>query len=856
LAYREGDIVRKILLAILGFVAVYSTAGADEGMWLFTHPPRKLLKENYSHDLTDALLERLQKASVMVGGVGSGAFVSADGLIVTNQHVGLDWLQQLSEKGPDIVSDGFYADQRSKELRCTGLEVRAVWSMEDITARVHAAIKPDMTLAQVARAREKVLRTIEGEARKKTSLDCEAVCHYYGGRYHLYRYKKYTDVRLVFAPEEGIAPLLDVCFFRAYEMDRPAKVAHHLAGSAAPLGKGDLVLASGYPGATDRFRTAAELEDLYGPQFMLRFKAICRLNNGLAQFAGADPDNERHARAEAAAVDNEVGSLLSSLETQEKLIAQIRMREDARQAALVCKDAKSAKQRQQALERIAACVKDGSELSQSYFFLESSYAFKTYLFDYARDLVRLADESAKPDADRLLEYSRAYEADVKRGLLEPKTIVKEMEIVKLAESLDLFVRYAGPDAALAAKVLDGKTARERARALIEGSQLDQVEVRKHLLQGGGKALADSKDPMLALARLVDARSRQVRKELEEKISEPCLQAHAALRRIQEQAGEADTYPDANGSLRLSFGAVQQNDALKMMKTRGGIVTIGTFLRFVKESGQEKRMPPNWQQAMDQLNEEAPLLFMTSADLVPGSSGSPVVDRQGRLVGVAAWVPNAAHRLAYIDGESGSGAIAAHGIAEVLDKVYHAGALVKELGYTDLAQGKKNEGPVPSARVLPSGLLVPKAGVVAPMPIELPPVPLLPSPAPSEAMPAPTQSGLLQRMFEKPATLAERNKELVPALMKALKDSDPATAQAAATALGNLGSDALPALTEALQGKDKVLRARAALALGKLGRDGESAVAVLLKALEDEVVEVRREAARALAAIAESRGQGR
>ena len=202
---------------------------------------------------------------------------------------------------------------------------------------------------------------------------------------------------------------MDVCFFRAYEKDKPAKITHHLAWSRAAPATGDLLLVAGYPGSTDRFRTVADLEDLYGPQNFLRFKAMSRLSNALSEFAKDNPDNERHARAELFGLDNEVASLLSSFDTQEKLLTRIRTREDAQQSLLARKDPDAAKRCRQALDRIAACKKEGVELSQSYFFLESSAAFQTYLFEYARALLRLADESAKPFGSAPTGNGRAQE---------------------------------------------------------------------------------------------------------------------------------------------------------------------------------------------------------------------------------------------------------------------------------------------------------------------------------------------------------------------------------------------------------------------------------------------------------------
>jgi hypothetical protein len=289
-------IVRRttFLFAAFALLATLSPAWSDEGLWLFTHPPRQQLKERYAFDLTDSFLDRLQKASVMVGRA-SGSFVSPDGLVLTNHHVGFQWLQELSETAPDLVRDGFYADQPEKELQCTGLELRVLLSVQDVTARVHGAIKPDMTFAQASKARDSVLRLIKEESVGKTGLSSEVVALDHGGKYHLYRYKKYSDVRLVFIPEERIGWTLDICFFRAYENGKPAKTPGHLAWGPAAPESGDLAFVAGHPAHGDRFCTSADLEAKYGPLYFLHYKAISRLSNRLAEFIKDNPDLERHA---------------------------------------------------------------------------------------------------------------------------------------------------------------------------------------------------------------------------------------------------------------------------------------------------------------------------------------------------------------------------------------------------------------------------------------------------------------------------------------------------------------------------------------------------------------------------------
>ena len=878
----------RFLVAAFGLLAACSPAWSDEGLWLFTQPPQLQLKEKYAFELTDTLLERLQKASVMVGSA-SGSFVSPDGLVLTNRHVGLQWVQELSENGADLVRDGFYADQRGKELRCTGLELRVLSSMHDVTARVDEAIKPDMTLAEASKARDLVLRAIEEESRMKTSLVSEIVALNHGGRYHLYRYKKYTDVRLVFVPEASIGSMVDICFFRAYEHGQPAKSTDYLAWSPTAPERGELVFVSGHPGATHRFCTSADLESRYGPLYFLRYKGISRWKNALADFAKGHPDRERHTGFEALLLTAQIDSVLSELYWQEKLLRQVRVREQTHQSLLLKKDLETAKRHQQALARIDICLRENAELGQAHFFLESANAFQSHLFHYARCLVRLADESAKPTGERLLQYSRSECRDMKRFLLEPRTVVKEMEVVKLAESLDFWARYAGADGALADKVLDGKTPKELARALIEGTTLDRVEVRKAVVNGGPKAVADSQDPMLAVARLVDARSRQVRQDWAERVLEPCRQAYAVLARIQEQAPGGAVYPDATGTLRLSFGKVlPYADA-----------QIALRLADVFDYPYETQLPTKWWAARSQVDMEALLLFRCSADGAPGNSGSPVVDRQGRLVGVAAWGDQVSH-LAYLDDNWGCGAVAAQGILEILDKVYHAGALVKELGGNkqvprklvlppfvpqpvNPAMAAPSISPPRDSYPSPSGSsasgVTPSSAIELPEPDSAPALSSSPSPSvgypfkPSSQFsinPFPPPDVLLRPETEEPPTIApakapslvERHKELTPALIKALKDADAEVRQTAETALASLGGDALPALIEALRAKESrrpgavLIRDRfdSGSAAGKLGNDGPNAIPTLVRALEDDDVEVRRRAVRALAAVVRERRQ--
>src|SRR5881392_3978763 len=308
---------RLPLFALIVSVACFSTALADEGMWLFTNPPLKQFKEKYQFEPTPQWLDHLQKSSVRFNSGGSGSFVSSNGLAITNHHVGLDTLQKLSNEKNNYVRDGFHARTQAEEPRATDLELNVLMSMEDVTAGVQAALKPGMTPEQSAAARQKAIAEIEKESKEKTGLRSDVVTLYQGGAYHLYRFKRYDDVRLVFAPEQQAAFYggdpdnfeyprfdLDICVFRAYENGQPAHPQHYLKWNSKGPADGELTFVSGHPGKTDRQLTTDELAAMRDGEMPYLLNMLNRREVFLNAFAARSFENARRVREDLFGIQN------------------------------------------------------------------------------------------------------------------------------------------------------------------------------------------------------------------------------------------------------------------------------------------------------------------------------------------------------------------------------------------------------------------------------------------------------------------------------------------------------------------------------------------------------------------------
>ena len=639
-----GSLKKSIALAFLLFV---SAAVADEGMWLFNRPPRELLKQRYNFDPTQAWLDHLQKASIRFNNGGSGSFVSSDGLILTNHHVGLDCLQKLSTAARDYVATGYHAKTRAEEVKCVDLELNVLMSIEDVTSRVTAAVTPGMSAGDAQTARRAVMNTIEKESLDKTGLRSDVVTLYQGAQYHLYRSKKYTDVRLVFAPEVAIAFFggdpdnfeyprydLDICLFRAYENDKPAKAADYLKVSPTGPQDGELILVSGHPGRTSRLNTVDHLEFFRDNTYVFTLNTLRRREVLLETYSERSAENERRAHDDLFSIKNSRKAYIGFLSgLQDPAIMKAKADTEAALRQKVTSDPQLNAAYGDAWQLVHDAFAAYRPFMMEYRFLEGGTAFNTQLFGIARTLVRLADESQKPNAQRLREYRESNIESLKQQLYSEAPVYEDLETVTFADSLAHWMETIGANNPLVQQVLNGKSPNEAASEAVRTTKLKDVAERKRLGEGG-KAVTDaSNDPMIRIARLVDARARELRKMYENNVDEPLRQAYSKIANATFRASGGERYPDATFTLRLSFGTVKgytQNGVAIPWAT----TMAGTYDHAAQHKNKDPfELPQSWMAKRGAINGSTPFNFVSTADIIGGNSGSPLVNRAGEFIGI-------------------------------------------------------------------------------------------------------------------------------------------------------------------------------------------------------------------------------
>jgi Peptidase S46 len=684
--------IRSVLLLPAAFLLAAAPAmHADEGMWTFDNPPLKLLKAKYGFTPTQEWLDHLRLSSVRLNDGGSGSFVSANGLLLTNHHVARGQLQKNSTAEHDYIRDGFYATTPDQEMKSPDLEVNVLVAMENVTARVQGAAKGIADDKKALKARDAEIAAIEKEGKEKTKLRSDVVSFYQGGEYWLYQYKVYTDVRLVFAPEQQAAFFggdpdnftyprydLDMALFRVY--DENGKSLHSdnfLKWSARGAAPGELIFISGHPGSTQRQDTMAELSferELVEPSLIEYLK---RRIAAAEDFATKGEEQRRLVASTIFGLQNGLKAYIGRADALgDKAIIAKKQADENDFRRKVAANPEWQKEYGSAWETITATEEKAAPRTKAQIFRRTD----SRLFSIARQIVQLVAEAKKPDGERLDGYHDAQLETLKFQLFSPAKIYTATEKLYMTTALKLAEEKLGKDDEYLKALTEGADVDTFVNSVIDGTKLADVAVRKALVDGGEAAVAASTDPMIVAARRTDPLVREYTRWHKDEIE-------SVLTPVGEKLGKArflvygkDAYPDATFTLRLSYGIV------KGFPYNGTIAPpfttfYGLYDRATSFSNQSPfDLTPKEAAGRDKLDLATPLDFVSTGDIIGGNSGSPVVNRDGELVGLIfdGNIESLAGDFVYEGEKNRAVAVHSAGMIEAMRKLYGAGALADEL----------------------------------------------------------------------------------------------------------------------------------------------------------------------------------
>ena len=640
--------MRRIVL-LIALVLGGGSLMADEGMWTVDNFPSDTVRAKYNADIDQAWLDRVRLATTRIEGGCTGSFVSPNGLVLTNHHCVRRCISDNSSAGNDLQLNGFVAPSQDEEPSCPSEQLSVLVGYEDITDAIVAATagKPEQEGNEIRKQTLTRLEQACEEAAEKAGdpRSCESVNLYNGGQYFMYQYKRYSDVRLAFVPEGPIAHFggdpdnfnfprwcLDMAFLRAWEDGKPAATPNYLSWRVAGANENEPVFISGHPGSTNRLLTMSQLRFLRDqtiPNWLLRYS---ELRGRYLQFATEGDERKRVVQEPLLRIENAIKVRRNQLFAlfDEDVLARKQTDEDELRAA-VAADSDLGDSYAAAWDDIEAAIAIHETFYQPWLYSEQAAAFSTVLFTYARDLVRVAEEETKPNEDRLREFTDAALPRMKQVTLAQRPIDRDLETMRLSFSLAKMREWLGPDHEFVKMVLGTASPESRAHELVSGTALTEADSRKGLWDGGADAVSDSDDPMIVLARDIDGYSRALRKRYEDEVEAPTRAASERIAQARFAIQGTSTYPDATFTLRVTYGAVEgwiENGEPVYPFTR-------TSRLFERATGEDPfRIPPAWEGALDRVGPDTRFNFVATTDITGGNSGSPIIDADANLVGLA------------------------------------------------------------------------------------------------------------------------------------------------------------------------------------------------------------------------------